>query len=215
MFFFKKNRNPTFLCASLLISLIMPDMLAFMKIDYIFPMGSKESTTHPFPHVLIKNETYTISYVYNVSDCFSIQTGKIRPTGPGDSDVILLKSDENEEIVWMMRYGGDGYDEAHYVTQTSDGGYIVVGSTTGFGAFLKDVYVLKTDPNGALEWYGVYGGLHSEWGLFAKESCDGGYIIEGKMLILTDPRIIDPGVIRKYVLTIDETGILERETIER
>ncbi|HOQ40080.1 MAG TPA: Ig-like domain-containing protein [Fervidobacterium sp.] len=76
-------------------------------------------------------------------------------------------------------YGGDGYDEAHYIEQTSDGGYIVVGWTNSFGKGGSDVYVLKLDSNRNMEWHKEFGGAESDYGCSVQQTSDGGYIVAG------------------------------------
>lgn len=50
--------------------------------------------------------------------------------------------------LWQRTYGGDGDDVAQSIQQTTDGGYIVAGSTNSFGAGGYDIYLLKLDKDG-------------------------------------------------------------------
>ena len=49
---------------------------------------------------------------------------------------------------WEQTYGGLGSDYGKSVQQTTDGGYIITGSTLSFGNGEGDVYIIKTDGNG-------------------------------------------------------------------
>ena len=53
---------------------------------------------------------------------------------------------------WSRTFGGDAGDYADSVQETSDGGYIVAGGTSSFGAGNSDVYLIKTDANGDEVW---------------------------------------------------------------
>src|SRR5512146_756018 len=53
--------------------------------------------------------------------------------GSNDMDAWLIKTDENGDTIWTKTYGDTYIDEAYYVKQTSDGGYILCGMSTMFG----------------------------------------------------------------------------------
>ena len=104
---------------------------------------------------------------------------------PVTMDILVLKLDGNGNIVWKKTYGGSGVDGNVTIKQTPDGGYIMAGVTTSFGAGGKDVWLLKLDLEGNIVWEKTYGGSHddgygySEWKCLIQETSDGGYIIAG------------------------------------
>jgi len=75
-------------------------------------------------------------------------------------------------------FGGTGFDEGRYVEETSDGGYIIAGSTNSFGSGSYDVWLIKTDSNGNRLWDRTYGGSASDYGYCVKQIKDG-FIITG------------------------------------
>ena len=81
---------------------------------------------------------------------------------------------------WAQTYGGDGADYAYSARQTSDGGYIVAGSTSSFGAGGDDFGVLKLTSAGDIEWQKTYGGEGTDCAYSIEPTSDGGYIIAGK-----------------------------------
>ncbi len=118
--------------------------------------------------------------VTTTADGGYILTGFMIGLGWGGADVALIKTDGNGNIQWYKIYGGAGDDWGDYVTQTSDGGYLVTGYTASYGAGGPDVYMLKTDANGNLQWtktYGTPGDDSQPWGNYAANTPDGGYVI--------------------------------------
>jgi len=57
--------------------------------------------------------------------------------------LISSKPISSGDTLWTRAYGGPGEDEGNAVQQTTDGGYIVAGTTTSFGAGGWDVYLIK------------------------------------------------------------------------
>jgi hypothetical protein len=95
-------------------------------------------------------------------------------------------------------YGGSGDDIGSSVQQTTDGDYIVAGSTYSFGTGSSDVYLIKTDPSGDTLWTRTYGGSDIDYGYSVLQTTDGDYIVAGETqsfgagpgdvyLIKTDP----------------------------
>jgi hypothetical protein len=76
-------------------------------------------------------------------------------------------------------YGGAYYDVAYSVQQTSDGGYIVAGVTHSFSAGGYDIFLIKTDANGNVQWAKTYGGTSGDGAFPVQQTSDGGYIVAG------------------------------------
>ena len=117
-------------------------------------------------------------------------------------DIIFIKVDANGNKTYEKTFGGAKYDIGHHIQQTTDSGYVIVGETQSFGTgdvnpwgdTNSDVWVIKIDSSGNVQWNKTYGGNHSQIGHTIEETSDGGYIIVGTSGI---------GV---YLLKIDTDG---------
>jgi len=68
--------------------------------------------------------------------------------GNGQSDIWLLKTDLQGNKEWDSTFGGTKEDYGYSVRQTTDGGYILTGSTKSFGIGDKNIFLIKTDSEG-------------------------------------------------------------------
>src|SRR5204862_1793859 len=83
------------------------------------------------------------------------------------------------QIKFQRTYGGNGFDEGRCVKQTWDGGYIIAGSTSSFGAGAMDVLLLKVDSLGNAQWQKTFGGNNIDRGYSLDITADSGYVICG------------------------------------
>lgn len=105
--------------------------------------------------------------------------GRTESFGAGAGDFFVFKLRADGSVEWQRSYGGADYDYAHAIRQTTDGGYVVAGDTMSFGAGDSDVWVVKLDPSGAIQWQKAFGGGGTDQAWSIQTTADGGYVIGG------------------------------------
>jgi len=97
----------------------------------------------------------------------------------GTEDIWLIKTDENGIEQWNRTFGGGINDFGYSVLQTSDGGYILIGSTKSVVTYEFDIWVIKTNDTGIEEWNKTYGGNQNDYGYEIITTSYGGYALLG------------------------------------
>ncbi|WP_337866045.1 hypothetical protein [Ignavibacterium sp.] len=117
--------------------------------------------------------------VVQTSDGGFVACGYTKSYGSGGNDVYLIKVDANGNQLWDRIFGGPSDEEAYSMVQTSDGGFLLAGATSSFGAGSRDIWLIKTDQSGNQQWTKTIGGLSSDGARSIAKTSDGGYIITG------------------------------------
>lgn len=129
-----------------------------------------------------------------------IVIGSTYSYGSGDYDVYLLKLDFTGDTLWSRTFGGSGIDHGYDVSVTPDGGFLVVGSTTSFGAGGRDAYIIKTDSLGNELWNRTYGGVLADEARSVANHPDSGFVITGTT------ESFGAGYTDVYLIRIDQQG---------
>ena len=144
--------------------------------------------------------------VQETSDGGYIIAGHTPSFGAGEGDVYLVKTNSQGRETWNRTFGGSQDDWGYSIQETSDGGYIITGSTMSSGAGEGDVYLVKVDSQGMETWSTTFGGSQDDSGYSVQETSDGGYIIVGHTMSF------GLGSSDVYLVKVDSQG---RETWSR
>lgn len=85
-----------------------------------------------------------------------------------NGEYLLFKVDSELNLVWQKTYGGSLYEEATNMISTPDGGFLLAGHSDSADGDIsnnlgnRDLWLVKTDAQGNLEWEKNYGGSNSE-----------------------------------------------------
>ncbi len=112
----------------------------------------------------------------------------------------VFQVNRHGQLMWDHLYGGEQGDEAKAITQTSDGGFAVVGYSESFSRGKSDVWLLRLNAVGMELWQRSYGTAKSEKGYTIQETKEEGFIIGGYQ---------DAGGVNKadmLIVRLDRTG---------
>jgi len=95
---------------------------------------------------------------------------------PSDHDALLLRFDDNGDLLWDMTFRSSAHDMAFSVVAVSSGGFLIGGTTELGGHPMKfELWLIRTDVDGNLLWRKTLGEAHSGGKLL--ETSDGGFAI--------------------------------------
>ena len=125
-------------------------------------------------------------YILGGESMSNVSGDKTQPSW-GDYDDWIVKINSLGIYQWDKRFGGDNDDRLNALQQTTDGGYILGGSSrsgitgdkseTSRGVI--DYWVVKIDSLGIKQWDKRFGGNKIEELFSLEQTADGGYILGG------------------------------------
>jgi hypothetical protein len=120
---------------------------------------------------------------------------------------------QTPNIEWQKSLGGANNDNGSTIKQANDGGYISVGTTLSNDIFPSanhhgdyDVYVVKTDNIGNIEWQKTIGGANYDVGISVSQTIDNGYIIAGYTSSNDGDITSNHGLFDALVIKLDALG---------
>lgn len=139
----------------------------------------------------------------------------------GSDDIWLVKLDVDGNLEWEKNYGGTLKEFSNLIQQTEDDGYIVVGYSNSNDVDVggnngdQDIWVLKLDVDGNLEWEKNYGGTSQDFGNFIQETIDGSYIVMGSTMSNDGDVTMNNGDRDVWILKLSPTAVsVQEENVE-
>jgi len=132
----------------------------------------------------------------------------------GSDDAWVVKLDDMGEIQWQKCLGGALGDYAFSLKSTVDGGYVMVGITESNNGDVsgnhggRDVWAVKMDASGALEWQRCLGGSNDDEAHSVMQTLDGGFVIAGFTQSI-DGDVVGSNGLDAWVIKLDSTGVLD------
>jgi hypothetical protein len=133
----------------------------------------------------------------------------------GNYDYWIVKLDANGNMQWQKSLGGSSMDMAQSIQQTSEGGYIVAGSSGSDDGDVSgnhgggDYWMVKLDSNGNIQWQKSLGGSSSEQVNSVQQTFDGGYIIAGTTVSADGDITVSYGSNDFWVVKLDSSGNIQ------
>ena len=134
----------------------------------------------------------------------------------GGEDYWIVKLTSGGAMEWQKCFGGSSDDLAHSIQQTSDGGYIVAGTSysndgdvTGSHGDMGDYWIVKLTSGGAIQWQKCFGGSGNEVVTSIHQTSDGGYIVAGTSTSSDGDVTVNHGRGDYWIVKITSGGALE------
>jgi len=105
----------------------------------------------------------------------------------GGDDIWIVKLDNSGALQWQKSLGGSEHEGAESIQQTTDGGFIVVGTSTSIdgditgGDATGNIWVVKLNDTGVIQWQKSIGSTGGDRGYSVQQTNDGGYIVLGSV----------------------------------
>jgi len=134
----------------------------------------------------------------------------------GGYDYWIVKLNASGVVEWDRSYGGIGNDQLYNAQPTTDGGYMLAGtSDSGISGDKtenrvgnSDFWIIKIDATGNIIWQNDIGGLMFDNVYSAYETADGGYILGGTSTsgISGDKTAGNYGVVDYWIVKLNASG---------
>ena len=119
------------------------------------------------------------SAVVETQDGGLVVAAYTQTTADDPFDFWVFKLTADGELLWERKLGGPKTDWANAITETRDGGLVVVGHTESKGAGDADWWVVKLSADGEPQWERTFGGVARDYASAVTATTDGGIVVAG------------------------------------
>lgn len=131
------------------------------------------------------------------------------PALNGIADWRVLRVNASGDTLWTRVFGGAQQELASDIKRTSDNGFIMSGNTRSVGSGPQDIWLVKIDSAGSLQWSSAVGGSDYDFAHEVIATLDGGYLVVGQTSSATD--VNGSGI----VIKTNATGIPQWQFVVR
>jgi len=133
----------------------------------------------------------------------------------GSIDYWIVKINIEGNIEWQKSLGGSNQDNLCSITQSFDGGYVIVGYSVSNDGDVSgnhggvDYWIVKINSIGTIEWQKSLGGSNDDIPFSITQTIDGGYIIAGNSSSNDGDVSGNHGYVDCWIVKINSIGIIE------
>jgi hypothetical protein len=133
----------------------------------------------------------------------------------GVTDYWVVRLNDDGTVKWQKSLGGTGFEAGSCILQTTDGGYIVVGSSSSINGDVTgnhgsdDCWVVKLSDTGIIEWQKSLGGSSFDGARSIVQTTDGGYVIAGDTQSINGDVAGNHGSSDCWVVKLSNSGTIQ------
>jgi hypothetical protein len=137
----------------------------------------------------------------------------------GTLDVSLMKINATGIVQWQKCYGGTGHESITKLIQTTDGGYVIFGTTDSNDGNISgnhgvnDFWMVKTNALGTIQWQKCFGGSGEDEIQDVISTSDGGYIACGYTRSINIGDVLGNTTYGGWVIKINDAGVMQWQKV--
>ncbi len=97
-----------------------------------------------------------------------------------NGEAYVVRLDASGNLLWNRAIGGFGTEIAREISATSDNGCVIIGGTDTYGQGGGDMYTVKLNSAGTVQWSSPIGTINPESGYGILAASDGSIVVVGR-----------------------------------